>query len=59
MRTIRYGRGRSEKLLLTFSKTAEQQSDWVFLTMKDENGTRSLDTPESKILALPCLDSLK
>jgi hypothetical protein len=59
MRTIRYERGRSEKLLLTFSKTAEQQSDWVFLTMKDENGTGSFDTPESKILALPCLDSTK
>jgi hypothetical protein len=59
MRTIRYERGRSEKLLLTFSKTAEQQSDWVFLTMKDENGTGSFDTPESKILALSCLDSTK
>lgn len=59
MRTVRYDPGRNEKLLFTFSRTDEQQSDWVFLTMKDENGTLNLDTPESKILAFPCLDSTK
>ena len=59
LRTIRYDRGSSEKLLFAFSRTAEQQSDWVFLTMKDENGTRDFDTPESKILAFSCLDSTK
>jgi hypothetical protein len=57
MRTIRYQPNRNETLLLTFSKTAEQQSDWVFLTMKDESGAKSFDTAESKIAALPCLDS--
>lgn len=59
MRTIRYERGRSDNLLLTFSRTAEQQSDWVFLSMKDENGGKSLDTVDSKIAALSCLDSTK
>jgi len=59
LRTIRYDRGSSEKLLFAFSRTAEQQSDWVFLTMKDENGTRNFDSPESKILAFSCLDSTK
>jgi len=59
MRTIRYQPRRNETLLLTFSKTAEQQSDWVFLTMKDETGAKSFDTPESKIAALSCLDSTK
>jgi len=59
MRTIRYQPNRNESLLLTFSKTAEQQSDWVFLTMKDESGAKSFDTAESKISALPCLDSTK
>ena len=59
LRTIRYDRGSSEKLLFAFSRTAEQQSDWVFLTMKDENGTMNFDTPESKILAFSCLDSTK
>jgi hypothetical protein len=59
MRTIRYQPSRNETLLLTFSKTAEQQSDWVFLAMKDESSAKSLDTTESKISALPCLDSTK
>jgi len=59
LRTIRYDRGSTEKFLFAFSRTAEQQSDWVFLTMKDENGTRNFDTPESKILAFSCLDSTK
>ena len=59
LRTIRYDRGSTEKLLFAFSRTAEQQSDWVFLTMKDENGTRNFDSPESKILAFSCLDSTK
>jgi hypothetical protein len=59
MRTIRYQPSRNETLLLTFSKTAEQQSDWVFLTMKDETGAKSFDTTESKISALSCLDSTK
>jgi len=59
MRTIRYQPSRNETFLLTFSKTAEQQSDWVFLTMKDESGAKSFDTTESKISALSCLDSTK
>ena len=60
LRTIRYDRGSTEKFLFAFSRTAEQQSDWVFLTMKDEkNGTRNFDSPESKILAFSCLDSTK
>jgi len=59
MRTIRYQPRGGEPFLLTFSRTAEQKSDWVFLSMKDENGARSLDTVDSKIVALPCLDSMK
>lgn len=59
MRTIRYQPRGSETLVFTFSRTAEQRSDWVFLSMKDENGSRTFDTPDSKIAALPCLDSRK
>jgi len=59
MRTIRYQPRSGEPFLFTFSRTAEQKSDWVFLSMKDENGARSLDTVDSKIVALPCLDSAK
>jgi hypothetical protein len=59
MRTIRYQSRGDETLVFTFSRTAEQRSDWVFLSMKDENGSRAFDTPDSKIAVLPCLDSRK
>lgn len=57
LRTIRYKPMIGDPLVLTFSRTAEQQSDWVFLTMKDETGAKSFDTPEAKINAFSCLDS--
>jgi len=59
MRTIRYKPFVGEPLVLSFSRTAERQSDWVFLTMRDETGAKSYDTPEAKIEVLPCLDSRK
>lgn len=57
MRTMSYQRG-GEKLVISFSRTAEESSDWVFLSMKDAAGI-NYDTPEAKIAALPCLDSRK
>jgi hypothetical protein len=59
MRTMSYQPKGNEKLVVAFSRTAEEKSDWVFLSMKDESGARSYDTPEVKIGALPCLDSKK
>jgi hypothetical protein len=59
MRTITYQRGGQEKLVISFSRTAEEKSDWVFLSMQNENGAVIEDTPEAKIAALPCLDSKK
>jgi hypothetical protein len=59
MRTIRYKPMIGDPLILTFSRTDEQQSDWVFLTMTDESGGKSFDTPEAKISAFSCLDSKK
>ncbi|HEY6387425.1 MAG TPA: hypothetical protein VIX91_17260 [Candidatus Acidoferrum sp.] len=59
VRTISYQRGENEKIVLEFSRTAETKSDWVFLSMKDQGGTRSFETPDAKIAALPCLDSTK
>jgi hypothetical protein len=59
MRTVRYQPRGSEKLVISFSRTAEEQSDWVFLSMQNENGAANYDTPEAKIAALPCLDSKK
>jgi hypothetical protein len=58
-RTMIYQPRQNEKMVLEFSRTAEEKSDWVFLSMKDESGTRSFDTPEAKIAALPCMDSKK
>ena len=59
MRTMTYQRGAQEKLVISFSRTAEEKSDWVFLSMQKEDGAASYDTPEAKIAALPCLDSNK
>jgi hypothetical protein len=58
-RTMSYQPRENEKVVFQFSRTAEEKSDWVFLSMKDESGARSYDTPEAKIAALPCLGSKK
>lgn len=59
IRTIRYERKGNEKVVLVFTRTAEEKSDWVFLSMKDESGARTFDTAEAEIAALPCMDSNK
>ena len=59
MRTMRYKSGTNEVLVFSFSRTAEDKSDWVFLSMKNESGTMSYETPEQKIAAMSCLDSRK
>ena len=59
MRTVSYQPRGKERLVIAFSRTAEEQSEWVFLSMQDANGAGSYDTPEAKIAALPCLDSKK
>jgi hypothetical protein len=59
LRKMSYQRGENEKIVFEFSRTAEAKSDWVFLSMKDQSGTRRFETPEAKIAALPCLDSMK
>jgi hypothetical protein len=59
LRTMSYQRGENDKIVFEFSRTAEEKSDWVFLSMKDQSGTGHFDTPQAKIAALPCLDSRK
>lgn len=59
LRTIRYKPYIGDPLVFTFSRTAEQQSEWVFLTMTDDTGAKSFDTPEAKIDAFSCLNSKK
>lgn len=56
MRTITYQRGANEKYVFEFSRTAEEKSDWVFLSMKDQSGAKTYDTPDAKIAAMSCLD---
>ena len=59
MRTMSYEPRGNERLVIAFSRTAEQKSDWVFLSMKDESGARNYEGPEGQIAALPCLDARK
>ena len=59
IRTISYQRKSNKKVVLLFTRTAEETSDWVFLSLQDESGTRGYDSPDAKVAALPCLDSTK
>jgi hypothetical protein len=59
MRTMSYQPSGNQKLIFAFSRTAEEQSDWVFLSMNDASGAGNYDTADAKIAALPCLDSRK
>lgn len=58
MRTMTYQVRWSERYILEFSRTAEENSDWVFLSMKDGNG-KSYETPEQEVAAMSCLNSRK
>jgi hypothetical protein len=57
-RTMSYESSGRGGLVREFSRTAEEKSDWVFLSMSDGNGT-TYGTPETQIAALPCLKSRK
>jgi hypothetical protein len=47
-------------IVFKFSKTAEESSEWVFMSMQDSNGdSANYESPEAKIAALSCLDSRK
>ena len=59
MRTMTYQISRNEAYLFSFSRTAEEKSDWVFLSMKDASGAKSYETPEEKVAAMSCLNSRK
>ena len=58
MRIMTYQIRRGETYILEFSRTAEENSDWVFLSMKDGNG-KSYETPEQEVTAMSCLNSRK
>jgi len=56
IRTMTYQISRNETYIFDFSRTAEENSDWVFLSMKDANG-KSYETAEEKVSAMSCLNS--
>jgi len=58
LRTMTYQVSRTATYIFDFSRTAEEKSDWVFLSMKDTNG-KSYETPEEKVGAMSCIDSRK
>ena len=58
-RDIRYEAEPSGTVVLKFSRTAEESSDWVFMSMQDASSGATFDTPVAKITALSCLDSSK
>ncbi|HVH73247.1 MAG TPA: hypothetical protein VNB49_19360 [Candidatus Dormibacteraeota bacterium] len=58
LRTMTYQVSRNETYVFDFSRTAEDKSDWVFLSMKDDTG-KTYETPEEKVAAMSCLDSRK
>lgn len=58
-RDIRYLSVANSTVVLKFSKTAEESSDWVFMSMQDTSGGAEYETPIAKIKALSCLDSSK
>jgi hypothetical protein len=58
-RTMRYSTADQRTVIFTFTRSADEVQNWVFLSMKDSAGGASYETPEAKISALPCLDSTK
>ena len=58
-RDIRYSSAANSTVVFKFSKTAEESSDWVFMSMQDASGGAEYETPMAKITALSCLDSAR
>ena len=58
-RDMNYNSDSRGTLVFKFSKTAEESSNWVFMSMQDSNGGTDYETPGAKIAALSCLDSRK
>jgi hypothetical protein len=58
-RDISYQSEAHSTVVLKFSKTAEEASDWVFMSMQDSARGTEYETPTAKIAALSCLDSSK
>jgi hypothetical protein len=53
-RTMSYKPSGKGTLTFEFSRTSHEKSDWLFLSMSDENGA-TYATPETQMAAMPCL----
>jgi len=58
-RTMTYETSGNQSYVFSFSRTAEKNSEWVFLSMRDLSGANSYDSPEAEVTAMSCLDSRK
>ena len=58
-RELTYKSSGSGTVVLKFSRTSEEGSDWVFMSMQDVATGAAIETPVAKISALGCLDSSK
>ena len=58
-RDLSYKSNANETVVFKFSKTAEESSDWVFMSMQDTAGSANYETPTAQINAFSCLDSRK
>lgn len=53
-RTMSYKPSGKGTQTFEFSRTSQEKSDWLFLSMSDENGA-TYATPEAQMAAMPCL----
>jgi hypothetical protein len=53
-RTMSYKPSGKGTQAFEFSRTSQEKSDWLFLSMSDENGA-TYGTPEAQMAAMPCL----
>jgi hypothetical protein len=58
-RTMSYKPTGLGSVVLEFTRTSEETSQWLFLSMKDGTGTIKYQTTEMQFAALPCLASKK
>lgn len=49
----------SGKVVLFFSRTSEENSQWLYSSMREEGGKASYNTPDEQMAALPCLARTK
>ncbi|HLZ90549.1 MAG TPA: hypothetical protein VKQ28_02450 [Candidatus Acidoferrum sp.] len=58
-RDMNYKSASRGTIVFKFSKTAEESSDWVFMSMQEAASGSDYETPEAKVAAMSCLDSRK